>query len=82
MFGINAVPEPLRVVITAKPDTIVPLDQFLDMKIIHSDLTQLSPDKRVELVDLLKKIFVVDPASRISAEAAIQHPFFKKPAAV
>jgi len=31
-------------------------------------------------LDLLKKIFVYDPARRITAKEALQHPWFKEPA--
>jgi dual-specificity kinase len=31
-------------------------------------------------LDLLKKIFVYNPAERITAKAALQHPWFKEPA--
>lgn len=31
-------------------------------------------------LDLLRKIFVYNPADRITAKAALQHPWFKEPA--
>lgn len=82
LLGQNAVPEFMRPFLTVKTDEIISLKKFLEITIIRDGMTQLSPEKRVELADLLEKIFVADPESRISSEAATQHPFFKTPAAV
>lgn len=32
-------------------------------------------------LDLLEKIFIYDPVDRITAKQALQHPWFKEPAA-
>ena len=40
-------------------------------------LADLLPDASPEALDLLFKLFTVDPARRISASDALNHPFFE-----
>lgn len=42
--------------------------------------TNSSNDFLKNFLDLLRKIFVYNPADRITAKAALQHPWFREPA--
>lgn len=47
--------------------------------VLQDILPSTNPFMR-NFLDLLKRIFVYDPARRITAKEALQHPWFKEPA--
>lgn len=57
----------------------VPLKEFLAKTITRNEEVQLSTVKRSQLAELLERIFVADPAKRISLESAANHPFITSP---
>ncbi|SPO01094.1 probable dual specificity tyrosine-phosphorylation-regulated kinase 2 [Cephalotrichum gorgonifer] len=62
------------------PDTNRASKRFVKaMKHLDDIIPTTNPFMR-DFLDLLKKIFVYDPARRITAKEALQHPWFKEPA--
>lgn len=39
-------------------------------------INEVIPKKFTHFIELVKKMLVVDPAKRITAKAALRHPFF------
>lgn len=64
---------------TVNPKNVEPMPVFLNKAIVQNPTVKLPKNKKIELADLLEKIFVVDPLMRISAEEAVRHPFFHSP---
>jgi len=44
----------------------------------RKEFSTVFPDASAEAIDLLEKIFVFDPARRITVDEALRHPFFAK----
>jgi serine/threonine protein kinase len=85
MFGKEEMSKRFRITdeLNGHIDTFLPafrehgrLAVYLKDKILNGPDVSLTYKKRHEMLDLLLKIFQLDPENRITASEALQHPFF------
>lgn len=77
LLGKDGVPAEYHSALSVRPEQAIPLKDFLAKSIVNSRMVDMPLKKRLELADLLEKILVADPEQRISADVAVQHPFFR-----
>lgn len=67
---------PNRPQLTIRTNTV--LREFLRRSIVEGEFVELSHAKRLQLVDLLLKIFTIEPEKRPTAAEVLKHRFFRE----